>query len=803
MENKYICIHGHFYQPPRENPWLGQIEIQDSAHPYRNWNERIDNECYGRNGAARVLNSKGKIIKIINNYEYISFNFGPTLLEWLKQDAKDTYKQILRADTKSAQKTNGNGNAMAQVYNHIIMPLATYEDKKTQVIWGIKDFIHRFRRMPKGMWLAETAVDTESLEVLAKYKIAFTVLAPRQAQSIRKMGDKNWHSVNETNIDTRRPYLINLPSGNNIVVFFYDGSVSRDVAFNGMLNDGKHFAHSLMRNFDNNQEPQLVNIAIDGETFGHHHKSGEMALAYCVHYTQECLDAKIINYSGYLEKFPPTYEARIHENSSWSCVHGIERWRSNCGCAADPGSGWSQEWRTTLRDTFNKLRDKLFDFYMDKCSNFTDDPLQARNDVIQILLATNKVHATRKFVCLHRNRLLSQEERKIFLRLMQMQYNSMLMFTSCGWFFDEVSGLEPTQNMRYADRACAIYQKITKQDISIELIEKLSAAKSNLPQFKNAKEVFEAFVLPSRSSFPKIAMYLAFKSLLFEKIIELKNDRYKIYLESFHKREFGGIRAGMGKILMQSLSTLNKYSFYFVACHLHLENMSFIGGYSENMPQKEFAESQKLFQKIEKIRVSNVLDIINKYFSQNMFFYRDLLKENQREIARIVLQREINPSRNFYEDLYEKTYAAAEHLANNTVQLPYIFESNIKVVLVYKFLDIFADDVDMIDIQALRKEIKDIQHWKLNLQLQEVALVIANKILQMMRKLDKNIRKLKLIENITSVLTILQEISIDINLWRSQNHFLYLYQKHELAQKKETLTYEAFMKLGEALYFDL
>ncbi|MCZ8214908.1 MAG: glycoside hydrolase, partial [Cyclobacteriaceae bacterium] len=239
---KFICIHGHFYQPPRENAWLEVIEVQDSAHPFHDWNERITSECYGPNAASRILNDKGIIKNIINNYSKISFNFGPTLLSWMESNDQETYQAILEADELSKKNFNGHGSAIAQVYNHMIMPLANRQDKETQIIWGIRDFEHRFNRKPEGIWLAETAVDLETLDLLVDHHITYTILAPRQAKAFRKLGDTEFTTLEDTAIDTKRPYAVQLPSGRSIVVFFYDGDISQSVAFNGLLNDGAKFA---------------------------------------------------------------------------------------------------------------------------------------------------------------------------------------------------------------------------------------------------------------------------------------------------------------------------------------------------------------------------------------------------------------------------------------------------------------------------------------------------------------------------------------------------------------------------------
>ncbi len=371
---KYICIHGHFYQPPRENAWLEEIETQDSAYPFHDWNERITSECYGPNTASRILDENGVIKKIINNYAKISFNFGPTLLSWLEEHDKDTYEAIIEADKISMQNFSGHGSAVAQVYNHIIMPLANRRDKETQVKWGIYDFEQRFGRKPEGMWLAETAVDTESLEVLAEHDIKYTILAPRQAMAVRKIGDKDWHDVSDLSVNTKVPYLCNLPSGKTIYLFFYDGNISQEVAFNGLLNNGKSFGERLINDFDEkNSDPQLVHIATDGESYGHHHKHGDMALAFCLDHIEKSGRAKLTNYGEYLEKFGAVHEAKIVQSSSWSCVHGVGRWKENCGCHTGGNSGWTQQWRKPLRDSLDALREKVSKIYEKEASKLFID----------------------------------------------------------------------------------------------------------------------------------------------------------------------------------------------------------------------------------------------------------------------------------------------------------------------------------------------------------------------------------------------------------------------------------------------
>ena len=394
---RYVCIHGHFYQPPRENPWLEDIEVQDSAYPYHDWNERITEECYATNAASRILEAEGNIVDIMNNYSMMSFNFGPTLLSWMEHHRQDVYEAILKADRLSMSRFSGHGSALAQTYNHMIMPLASKRDKYTQVIWGIRDFQKRFCRDPEGIWLPETAVDIETLEVLAELGIRFTILAPRQARRVNKNANTDqWQEVGEGGIDTTMPYICLLPSGRTINLFFYDGPISQDIAFDGLLRSGENFSKRLMEAFSEEQDrPQLVHIATDGETYGHHHRYGDMALAYCLYFIENKKLAKITNYGEYLEKYPPIYLVEIFENSSWSCIHGIERWSKDCGCSSGAHPGWRQDWREPLREAMDKLRDKIAPLYDNTASNYFRDSGEARDDYISVILNRSREHTER------------------------------------------------------------------------------------------------------------------------------------------------------------------------------------------------------------------------------------------------------------------------------------------------------------------------------------------------------------------------------------------------------------------------
>jgi len=382
---RYLCIHGHFYQPPRENPWLEVIEQQDGARPYHDRNERITVECYAANTASRILDQHGLIERIVNNYAGISFDFGPTLLSWLESHAPEVYEALREADRESQRRFSGHGSALAQAYNHLILPLATARDKHTQVLWAIADFTYRFGRAPEGMWLPETAVDLETLAILAEHGIRFTILAPRQAQRVRDIQGKEWRDVTGERIDPTTAYAVRLPSGKSIAAFFYHGSIAQAVAFENLLRSGDSLAHRLHQIFSAEPPwPQLAHIATDGESYGHHHRFGEMALAYALQVIEGRNLARLTNYGEFLERYPPRHEVEVVENSSWSCAHGVERWRGDSGCSSGAHPEWRQTWRAPLRQALDWLRDTVAPLFEERAGRFLRDPWEARLEDVSI-----------------------------------------------------------------------------------------------------------------------------------------------------------------------------------------------------------------------------------------------------------------------------------------------------------------------------------------------------------------------------------------------------------------------------------
>ncbi len=504
--SRFVCIHGHFYQPPRENAWTEIVERQPSARPYHDWNERIDHECYGPNARARVHGAGDRITNIVNNYARTSFNVGPTLLSWLAESAPRTYEAILAADQESRARFSGHGSAMAQTYSHLIFPLANERDKRTQVIWGVRDFEHRFGRKPEGMWLAETAVDTASLEALAEQGIVFTVLSPRQAKSVRGKDAKVATPVDESTLDTRRAYRVDLPSGKSISVFFYDGGLSQAVAFERLLADGASFARRLLGGFKDEKAPQLVHIATDGETYGHHHRFGEMALAWATTAIEREPNVRLTNYAEFLSLHPPEQIAEIVERSSWSCFHGVGRWSTDCGCRMRADS--NQAWRGPLREALDHLRSKLDLLFEEKGRGLFSDPWAARDEYIAVVLDRSDA-TTKAFLERTRAKELSPSESVDALRLVEMQRHAMLMYTSCGWFFDDVFGLETTQILQYAVRALEIAERFSGEALLDGFLADLEPAVSHVEGTLSARQVVEQKVLAHRVDLQRVGMHHA------------------------------------------------------------------------------------------------------------------------------------------------------------------------------------------------------------------------------------------------------------------------------------------------------
>ena len=666
---RFVCIHGHFYQPPRENPWLEAIEVQDSAHPYHDWNERITAECYAPNARARILNGEGCIERIVNNYSRISFNFGPTLLAWLEVSAPAVYRAVLEADRESARRFSGHGSALAQVYNHMIMPLANRRDKITQVVWGIEDFRQRFGRQPDGMWLAETAADLETLQVLAEHGIRFTILSPSQASKTRPAGSRPWNDVSGGRIDPKRPYRVRLRGGKSLVVFFYDGPISRAVAFERLLEKGEVLAHRLLDAFAlHHAGGQLVHIATDGETYGHHHRFGEMALAYALQYIESNQLARLTNYAEYLERFPPADEAQIFENSSWSCPHGVERWRSHCGCHAGARQGWNQHWRKPLREALDWLRDRLASGFETHARKVLKDPWAARDAYISVILRRSP-EQQEEFLRRHAIRPGDRAARIKALKLLEMQRHALLMFTSCGWFFDELSGLETVQVLQYAGRAIQLAREAAgERDLEEGFLERLSKARSNLPEHGDGRTVFEKFVNPATVTLETVAAHYAV-SAMFPDGQPTRAHCYAVRTEDQRLLRAGKTRLSLGRLHIRSNITGESERFTFGILHLGDHFLS--GGThkfrNENVYTELVARLSEVFHEGD---FPQLLRLVDREFASSRHTLRLLFRDEQRRILNLILEDALAEAETLYRRFYENHAPLMRFVTSLQMPLP-------------------------------------------------------------------------------------------------------------------------------------
>ncbi len=794
-KHKYVCIHGHFYQPPRENAWLEAVERQDSAAPFHDWNERINFECYAPNAAARIKEG-GQITKIVNNYQKISFNFGPTLLSWMEKADKDTYDKILRADRISREKLNGHGSGVAQAYSHMILPLANQRDKETQIIWGIKDFESRFGRKPEGMWLAETAADTESLETLARNGIKYTILAPRQAKAFRKIGDKQWTELDHASVDPRRPYLCKLPSGNSIALFFYDGNIAQDVAFKGILKNGKHFAERLVGTFDDNDEPQLVNVATDGESYGHHHNYGEMALASCLNHIEENDLAIITNYSDYLAKFPPTYEITIHENSSWSCVHGVERWRSNCGCRADVNNDWSQNWRQPLRELLDWLRDKLIPIYEVEAGNLIVSPWDARNEYIHLIQDRSEV-ALEAFLAKHATKNLNEHEISKVFRLLEMQRNAILMFTSCAWFFDEVSGLETNQVLQYALRTIAYAKQVSGVDLHLEFESRLEKIPSNV--FENGAVSYRNEVISTRLDLERVGMHYACASLFEPNPDELLLSNYKVENESFDRSIAGNYRLVIGQTTVKSKITHSRKSFCFAVLYLGQQNV--IGNLSVEMSGTLFHEArEKLLEGFRVTDLSRVIGLMQTYFPSEKFSIWHLCRDEKRIFFEQMNKKSLAQTEKDFREIYNDNYQLIMGMRNNNIPIPDVYKSVLKYIINTDLHRFFEGSI--LHIRELKRLSKELTKWNFKIiPPQTLRLAAGERIFHEIQKLEDEGVSESQVQSLVEILETLENMNLDLNIWKSQNYYYFLLKifKNEERQFVNNSWKNTFLRLGALL----
>jgi alpha-amylase/alpha-mannosidase (GH57 family) len=759
----YVCIHGHFYQPPRENPYLEAIELQDSAYPYHDWNERITAECYAPNAASRIVDAENRIVKLVNNYAHISFNFGPTLLSWMKELVPNVHAAIVEADKDSRQRFSGHGSAIAQGYNHMIFPLANRRDKATQVKWGIADFESRFGRKPEGMWLPETAADTETLEVLAEQGILFTILAPRQAKRVRSKRSGRYHDVTGSRIDPAHPYLAKLPSKKRLNLFFYDGPISQAVAFEGLLSDGKRFADRLMSGFSETRAfPQLVHIATDGESYGHHHRFGEMALTYALEEIQNNNAAQLTNYGEYLEKNPNEDLVEIVEDSSWSCVHGVERWRSDCGCNSG-GHPWNQQWRGPLRDALDWLRDRLAPIFESRLSRYVRDPWAARDGYIQLILDRSE-ESRAAFFAEHAARQLNEEEQTDVLKLLEMQRHAMLMYTSCGWFFDELSGLETVQVIHYAGRALRLAEDCSGESIEAEFVQHLAAAKSNLAEHGDGARIYEKWVKPAVVDIPRVAGHYAISSLF-----ETYGDKTRIYCYEADRLRYsvdaeGKMRLATGAAKFKSAITGESAELAFSVLHLGDHNVS-----AGVQPVEQFSEDNqsKLVNAFAQAETAEVIRLLDQVYGKHMFSLRQLFRDEQRKIANLILADSVNSAAAVYRTFFESQAPLIRFLNGLDIPVPNALKSAAEIALNNQLQQ--ALDRPELDFDLIRGLLREAGSEKITLDATTLEYKVRKRLEADAAAFAADPSHLAAADRMMKLMELFPSLPFPVTLWEAQN----------------------------------
>ncbi len=763
--NRYICIHGHFYQPPRENPWLNEVELQESAHPFHDWNERITDECYARNSASRILDGEGRIVDIINNYAFMSFNFGPTLLEWMEKKAPDTYKAILDADKESMQRFGGHGSALAQAYNHMILPLTNTRDKHTQVIWGIHDFRKRFGREPEGMWLGETAANTETLEVMAEHGIKFTILSPYQAKRTRRIGESHWHDATNARVDPRKAYRCPLPSGRSIILFFYDGPVSQAVAFEKLLTSGEKFAGRLTSTFDpHDGEPQLMHIATDGETYGHHHRYGEMALSYALHHMKKEQMAKLTIYGEFIEKFPPVHEAEIIEDTSWSCYHGVERWRSNCGCNTGSNS-WHQEWRGPLRQALDWLRDAVEPMYEAGMRKLGADPWTTRNAYVELVMDRSEKNVER-FMREHAGRELQRQEQIIFLRLLEMQYHCMLMYTSCGWFFDEVTGIETVQDIFYAARAIQLAHSIDGRDYETPFVQLLEKAPSNVKEHGNAANVYNKFVKPAVLDLIRVGAHYAVSSLFADDPEDLELYSYKATSEHYDLKEAGHQKLAIGRVRIRSKITWSEQTITFAV--LHMGDHQLYAGVREFQNHERFESMHaELSEAFARGNISRVIMGIDKHFGTHSYSFWHLFKDDQRRILNSVLQDTVKNIENRLEREFDSHYPLINAVNDLGLGLPVALQMTIEHIVNTKLLNLFQ--APRPNTRTIKNLLDEAQRLNVQLRNEDLEYEAGLQVTRLLQDLEREPHDPARLVRPLKLLNVLNNSPLQVDYWQAQN----------------------------------
>lgn len=776
---RYICIHGHFYQPPRENPWTESVETQESAGSFHDWNDRVTAECYEPNTAARLLDETGRIRLLLNNFGRISFNFGPTLLSWLERQHTDVYEEILKADFESLDRFSGHGTAIAQAYNHMILPLASARDKRTQILWGLADFRHRYRRESEGMWLPETAVDTETLESLADAGVRFAILAPHQGRRNIKGHPARFENDGK-NIDTTLPAICRLPSGKSITLFFYDTTLAGEIAFGPLLKNGADFFRKIMSRFPPEDEtPRLVHAATDGETFGHHHHFGEMALAYCLDRIEKSGEARLTTYGEFLDITPQLQEVVLRENTSWSCVHGIERWRSDCGCSGER-QDYHQKWRRPLRESLDWLKSRLDQIFESEAAKLLTAPWQARDEYIQVVLERNPENS-KSFL----QRWLVQEMGPASitraLSLLEMERHGMLMFTSCAWFFDDIGRIETVQVLRYAARAIQLAGRFTDEALEGGFLEKLKAAPGNTRALPDGAEVYKKLVLPARVDLFRVAAHYAIFALFREKAESVNINRYAVETEKLKILEGEKGNLALGRCRFKSLVTLEEKTISFAAFHLGAHNV-LCGTGSFQEPDDHDAMEHSLGTAFRKAYVQGIVREMDKYFGHHNYTMDHLFRDERRLVLEKITEEAARPFFEACGTFSENQALLMEYLDENDIPVPHVFKTALSLSLTREMELLFRQkrlDLDLVEDRA-----DEFTRWNLEIPCSVIADQASEHLEKLIQEADST-RDPACLDEALRLLTLFDRQGEPLDLHKGQKAFFELAQQITEAENQE------------------
>jgi alpha-amylase/alpha-mannosidase (GH57 family) len=768
---RFVCIHGHFYQPPRENPWLEAVEVQDSAAPYHDWNQRVTAECYAPNAAARMLCPAGTIENIVNNYERISFNFGPTLLWWLAAQAPEVVAALQQADQASLARW-GHGNALAQVYNHLIMPLATRGDKLTQIRWGIKDFEHYFGRRPEGMWLAETAVDAESLELMAGEGIKFTILAPHQASAVRPPGGGDWQTPGPDGVDFRRPYRVATPAG-DMAVFFYQGPLSRAVAFERLLDDGARFAQAVKDALPPEEGGDvLLTLATDGESYGHHHRFGEMALAFALNQLEGDSTVQLTNLAAFLAGHPPAWEARIAENTSWSCPHGVERWRSDCGCAPNPGSGQSQAWRGPLRRAVDQLLERLALLLESEGGKLFNDPRAARDAYVELVLDQSPARRE-EFFAAHQSHPLDGEERVRALKLMESQRWGLFAATSCAWFFGDLAGIEAVQNLRFAARALQLAGELDGGGWEEEITGILAEASSNQPGEGSGADIWRRRVAPARVGPRRVAAHAAISGVMGTEPPPEELFIYELVTSGHHHRSNLGLDLSWGRLSVTHRRLGQPHHLVYAA--LHPGGHEFLALVAADPgswdPESLDGPVEPLLRTMDR---RGLKELLQESLGGQSFTLADLFLEGRRSLAQDMLERTLASEFELARNLYETHRDTMRFLREINVPRPKLFEALASAVLAGELIRLLYGDHRSLSAERLGELVGQARELELDLEGPRVRRAVEEALTREVATLAAEPGDAGALERAGSILDLSDALNLEPNLWQAQNIFFEL-----------------------------